>query len=300
MTNSYRSITQVCSFILAAGLLAGGVQAGSMAQLGSGVQAYFGSQGTGYQASNPLVAFTPPGSAPLYPTGAVLPNLPAMPVPPAFTYPSAVSYQVGGGSTSVFNDLLPPSANTTATSIIADSYNPAPTLTSDASVVIPSWTLTQGPAAASYAYEQLNFAADYGVVGVVLGGATPNFPLTISGVVVGGSTDYAQFDATLQYTWYPSTSTSFVPNGPAVPLGTLTYSWNQVGGGTFGTTLFSSGNLSAAPTNWGLLEISGYMWVAGDPYSISVSSVPEPSALALLALGGTVLLHRRRRVPAPV
>ena len=79
-------------------------------------------------------------------------------------------------------------------------------------------------------------------------------------------------------------------------LGQLTYSFLQVGGGTFGLPLSSNGTLAGAPGNRGVLELTGQMWVAGDPSSISISSVPEPASLGLLALGGLVVRRRRTAV----
>jgi len=258
----------------------------------SSVQAYFGSQSSAYEASDPTGStWTAPGYGP-YTVGSPLPNLPAPPTP--IVYPASAPNSFGPtGHTSNFADPLPPSAQTTASSTIAMFASGSPSVVSDASILIPSWNLTQGPAATGYAYEQLDFVANYGVIGGVLGASAPALPLSVSGNVSAGSTDYAQFDATLQYTWQPSNNTAFSATGPAVPLGTLNYTFLQNGGGSFSTTINASGSLLAAPTNWGLLEITGYMWLAGDPSSISINSVvPEPSSLGLLAIG-LVALGRR-------
>ncbi len=263
----------------------------SMFQLDSSVQAYFGSQGPVFEASDPVGAsWTAPGYGP-YTPGSPLPNLPAAPTP--IVYPAS-SPNAFGPYTSNFNDFLPPSAATTASSTISTYVNPSPSAVSDANIQIPSWTLTQGPAAPAYAYEQLDFVANFGVVGGYLTGSSPSLPLYISGNVSANSGAYAQFSATIDYTWQPSNNTAFTATGPAVSLGQLNYSFLQYGGGAFGTPIFSSGTLSAAPTNWGLLEITGEMWLAGDPSSIEINSVPEPSSIALLAIGLTVLGRRSR------
>ncbi len=157
-------------------------------------------------------------------------------------------------------------------------------------------TLVQNLGAPGNAYEQLDFDADYGVVGGILGASTPNYPLHVFGTVGAASTDYAQFDAEINYYWLPTTSTSFSPVGTPVYLGTLEYSALQVGGGSFNGFIHPTGSLIASPTNWGVLEITGYMYVAGDPSSITVSGVPvpEPTSLGLLGFGLAALCRRSR------
>ena len=269
----------------------------SLSLLDSGVQAYFGSQGPVYEASDPVVAaWTPPGLGP-YPSGLPLPNLPAAPTPLVFPSPSGNAFG-GAGYTSNFNDVF--SQPTTASSTIQAYYNPSPAVTSDASIQIPSWTLAQSAGSPSYAYEQLNFAADYSLNGGALAGSTPNFPLTVSGNVsiASGVPSYAQFDGVINYTWATYNTITGVLD-PQQSLGQLDFSYLSSSIGPFSGTTTSSGTLLGTPSNQGVLEITGEMWVAGDPSAISVSTaVPEPASLGLLAVGMMTLRRRSRRRPA--
>src|SRR5262249_34676373 len=120
----------------------------------------------------------------------------------------------------------------------------------------------------------------------------------VTGNVITGSTAYAQFGAQVDYWWVPVIPGTILPNGPAVNLGTLTYNFLQTGGGSFSTVVNHSPTLLASATGVGFLQITGEMFVPGDPFSISVMSVPEPStfALAAVALAGLgVWRYRRRR-----
>ena len=63
--------------------------------------------------------------------------------------------------------------------------------------------------------------------------------------------------------------------------------------------VYPTGPLLGTPTGPGVLELTGYAYVAGDPVDINIQSVPEPSTLVLLSLAGLVVLGRwvkRRRV----
>ena len=116
-------------------------------------------------------------------------------------------------------------------------------------------------------------------------------------------TAYAEFDAVVDYTWIPVnfTGTTFVVTGPSVSLGQLSYIFTQNGGGNFNQTLNSGGTpLAATPSGDGILAIDGFMWVAGDPAEINISSVPEPATLALLGVAAVGLLAYvwRRRAKA--
>ena len=278
-----------CSKLVAAfGVVAAlaGAARGGVVPVASGVVAWFGSSAP-YQSSDPAgYSYSPPAIGP-YGSG-VLGGSPT----PAAIYPIAPAGNAFQGtvSTSTFNDGY----GTTAQSNITDSVNPTPTVTADVSVSIPSWSFNQGFAGAFFAWEQLNFDAQYQVTGP-LAGSTPNLPLYISGFVAPGAGTYAEFDAQITYTAWTYNLINGTYN--SATLGTLTYQWTQSGGGAFATSITSSGTLAGVSSPaW--LELSGYAWVAGDPFSIEISSVPEPSSLGLLALGALALVGRHRRVPA--
>jgi hypothetical protein len=261
----------------------------TITRLTSGVDAYFGSQGTGYQDADPssLLPFTPPATGPLYPAGSPLPNVPSVVTP------------LGGNPfqgtpwISTFNDGLPPAALAAAGSKITDNFNSGGTLVEDVSIAIPYWRLEQGPSASAYAYEQLDFYATYGVYSppAPLAGSAANIPLFIFGNVVTGGN--VQFDAQVTYTWYDTTSDGAIIPGSQVTLGTLSCQWSQLGGGSFSLPLSFAGTLLPAPSTAGRLDLTGYAWIAGDPFEITI--VPEPASLSLLALGSLALLRRRRQ-----
>ncbi len=264
---------------------------------GSGASGYFGSQGTVYMDSDPVTTFTAAAPVGPYPAGvgSPLPNLPAPPVSPV--YPGLISgnnFTGGGGYTFNFVDSLGGTTGyTAATTTIGHIFNPTGTHTSDASIDFPIWRFSQGPAAPSYAYEQIDFVSQYQVTNT-LGASTPGILLFISGTLSPLGTPFGQFDAAITYTWLP-TNTGFVVNGPATNLGTLYYSWQTTTPGFFITPIVSTGSLAGTPTNLGILELTGYAYVTGDPFDITISSVPEPATLSLLVMGGLAMLRRRRR-----
>ena len=293
------------------GFLAADAQGQNITRVGSGVEAMFASQSEAYMASDPLTLppFGPAGAGPYYP-GNGLPNspvpgtgLPNLPAPPTPSYiPPAGNAFAGGGWPSSFNDLYSLNGFTAAQSVIYDNISSSPTVTSDINIGA-YMSLYQAPSAPGYAYEQLNFGSDYFLgSNPGLASSTPNLPIYVSGTVVGSSSAYAQFDAVVDYTWFPGSfngTTTFTVSGPSVTLGQLSYSFYQAGGGSFNTTLYSSGTLLATPNNDGILALDGYMWVAGDPVDVTISSspIPEPSTLVLLAVGivGLLAYAWRRR-----
>ncbi|MBC7784153.1 MAG: PEP-CTERM sorting domain-containing protein [Burkholderiales bacterium] len=285
------SLTALCTastLLMTAGMCVNDASAASFVPLGSGVQRYFGSQSNAYTDSVPAAAW---GAVPIgpYTAGSTITGVPAAPGSTIYPTYNGLPFQTTPSSWQFIDTFAGTAAFTASRSTIAGSFNPTGTLTSDAEVNIFNWHIEQGPAATGYAYEQLNFGSGYGVTAnpTGLGGATPALPLPISGIVQAGG--YAQFDAVINYAWIPTTPL-FVPTGPAVSLGSLSYTFLQPGGGTF-----STGTLLASPIGDGILELSGHMWVAGDPFDMTVGPLPEPTSLAVLAIGAMAMLRRRTK-----
>jgi hypothetical protein len=277
-------------------VLVGSAQAQVVTRMGSDVQAMFASQSEGYKDSDPTgILWGLAGVGP-YPTAAGIPSLPAAPTA-SITPPTGGNAFAGGGYSSFFNDLAGPGANTKAQSLIDDSVAATPFFTSDISIAIPAWRLFQGPSAAGYAYNQLNFGSNYLLTfNPGLATSTPGLPIYINGSVISGLGAYAQFDGVVNYTWLPvtiNTAGLILPVGSPVLLGQLTYTFLQTGGGAFNTTLFSSGTLAPTPAGDGILALDGQMWIAGDPFDLQVTTVPEPSAFALLGFSLVGLIGYR-------
>ena len=163
------------------------------------------------------------------------------------------------------------------------------------------WEFNQGPSAVGYGYEQINFDAQFAVLpGLVLNGVTsPNLPIAISGTSNSGL--YAQFDAAVTYTFIP-TNTTWVPIGrPPLWARSTTPGYNSRWALSWNDIVYPTGPLAGTTTGPGVLELTGYAYVAGDPVDINIQSVPEPSTLALLGTGAAGLLGylwRRRRLAA--
>jgi hypothetical protein len=289
---------------LACCFLSSAAHAQTITRNGDGVKAMFASQSEAFKDSDPTgIVWGLAGVGP-YAAGSPLPGLPPAPTPsitPAGGNPFA-----GGGWSSLFNDLAGPTNYTAAQSIIDDNISATPTVTSDVSIAIPAWRLLQAPAATGYAYEQLNFGSNYLFTSNPgLGASTPSLPVYINGSVIPGGGAYAQFDGVIDYTWIPvtiNTAGLILPSGPSTSLGQLSYTFLQTGGGSFATTLFSSGSLLATPSGNGILSLTGHMWIAGDPFDLHVTTVPEPAGIAMLSVGAIGLLacawKRRRRAAA--
>ncbi len=299
------------------GCLAAHAQGQTITRQGSTVEASFLSQSGSYTNTDPVGLPTPanPGYPPLYPPGS--PLTPATYTPPLPINPST-SPPAGGnpfagiitGWTSTFVDT---SGNnyTYAQSNIGDSIATTPSYTSDVQITIPHWQLIQGPTATGYAYEELNFGSNYlfqNNPGLLAPTPAVLPLLSISGTVQTGANAYAEVDALIDYTWFPAisgTNTASGPYtyGPPVSLGDLTYTFaSPPGGGTFSQTLTAVSTLSATPSGDGMLAIDGFMWVAGDPFQINISSVPKPATLVLLGVAAVGLLgygwRRWRRAKA--
>ena len=273
------------------GSLTGGVTAGA--------SGFFGTQSNAFHQADPTATFTGPGtSGPYYPAGNGTP-LVGVPTPPTPVYYPSMSTPAGnpfnqlGGYTFHFND----SAGTTATTNITNATASA-LLTTDARINFGNtgnpWAFDQGTSATGYGYEQINFDAQFAVLpGLILNGvAAPNLPVIITGTSDNGL--YAQFDAAVTYTFIP-TNTTWVPTGSPSTLGTIYYTWIQNPVSTsWSDIVYPTGPLLGTPTGPGVLELTGYAYVAGDPVNLSIQSVPEPSTLVLLGLAGLGVLVRRQ------
>jgi hypothetical protein len=280
----------------------GNAQAQVITRIGSGVEAMFASQSDAFRDSDPTgILWGVPAGFGLYPGGAVIPNLPAPPTASIST-PSGNAF-AGGGYTALFADNLGGSTSfTAAQATIDDIVSATPAITSDVQIQFSNWRIAQGPTAPGYAYNQLNFGSNYlFTLNPGLGAAVnPAIPLLINGNTQG-LTSYAQFDAVINYDWIPVTTNTaglILPSGPTMSLGSLSYAWSVSGPGPFTLSLPSSGSLAATPAGDGVLSINGHAWVAGDPFTLNVNLVPEPSALGLLAVASVLSLrvsrYRRR------
>ena len=276
-----------------------------MIPIGSGAETRFGSRSSVYTASDPAVAAWGAPGAGLYTIHSSLPGLPTAPVP--IQHPISASFGhpfQTTSSASVFDDPLTSgtSAFTTATSVIASAYNSSPTRTDDARVIFPQWSFTQGSAALGYAYEQVNFAADYFVsfntLGLAAVASASPYTFTVSGNTVNAAS-YAQIDATFTYTWQPTTGgTAAIHAGSPVALGSLQYAFSTTGLTSFSSLLVPvTGSLLATPAGDGVLEITGYAYIAGDPFSLTMHSVttPEPTTLSLIGVTAILVFRRSRR-----
>ena len=302
---TYRHMVVFAAVVLI-GFLAARVQGQTITRQGSSVEAMFASESEAYQASDPAgIPFGLAGSGP-YAPGAGIPTLPPAPAP-SVTPPSGGNPFAGTGWTSYFNDNYSSYGlgDTRAVSTINDNIVSSPTKTSDISITLPIMWLKQYPSATGYAYDQLDFGSNYAFTSNpgLAASPTPNLPVFITGTVQPAITAYAQFDGVVDYTWIPVSGipgTTTFTIGTPLPLGQLSWTFLQNGGGSFNQTLTSSGSLGAIPSGDGILALDGHMWLAGDPSEITVLSVPEPSTLVLLGIGAVSLLTYawRRRARA--
>ena len=179
--------------------------------------------------------------------------------------------------------------------------------------------LNQSPGATGYAYEEEEFAIDYSVG---INGLNPGTTLGVRPYLVFGNFQtpgFAEFGPDVNYWWMPIIPGSTLPAGPPVLLGSLQYDdyISSLGGpfvnlvpDTFGSN-FLNGVASPA---YGFLELTGDMYLIGDPVSINVEAVPEPSSVAIIRVrdvrvwrcwdhgvrlarhSGVVFLARRERI----
>ncbi len=279
------------SLLVAALALLGSAQAQVTGTLGSDVTTYFGSQADSYQMSNPAgPAWTPVGNNPP-PYYASIPQLPNVPSPPGGNVtPSNVTPFAPISSTSSYNDGYGDTASSTILGAVGPPYT-----AQGAMVELLGGGMTLTETVGQYAYEQVNFDIDFSVANFVnvfgtagtLGGVVTD-SYAVSGLVGTGVGAFAAFGGQLNF-WDATTNTSL-----GAPLD-FNY-FNNVGGLFSGT---ATGSTFVAPVNSpDVLRVTGDFFVIGDPSSIQVQSVPEPTTLLLFALGslGLLALGRRRAI----
>lgn len=272
--------------------------------ISSNVEGFFGSTSDSYQQSE--LPLSPPWTAVGFslPNGPLgLPNIPALytgfpnPVVPvvqniAFTAPA------GHAPASPFTDGV-----TSADYHIYGGFNTSGTYTRDAYVRLGNTTTTlmylnQPTTATGYAYEEEQFAIDYNVNsnGLTAGATLNNRPYLVYGNFVAGGS--AEFGADVTYWWLQTNNMGVVTS--TTNLGSLQYDhyWSNVTGpfSSLVPDTYSSNYLAAVPAGQtGFLELTGDVFLIGDPVSISVEAVPEPATVTLVAIGGAALLARRRK-----
>ena len=280
--------------------------------ISSNVEGFFGSTSDSYQQSEAPISppWTPVGfSLPYGPAG--LPNVPALyagfPNPnPPITVNIPFTAPAGHAPASPFTDGI-----TSADYHIYGGYGTSATYTRDAYARLGNnagnlMYLNQPSNATGYAYEEEQFAIDYSVDlnGLTAGATLNNRPYLVYGNFLPGGS--AEFGAEVNYWWIPTTVNTvtgvIISYGTPVSLGSLQYQkyLSSVTGSFLSLVpdTYSSNNLlGVAAGNTGILELTGDMYLIGDPVNISVEAVPEPAALALLAIASTgmLLLRRRRR-----
>ena len=259
----------------------------------SNVDAYFGSQSDVNQVSNPA-GFNPwpaVGAGPYPLTATYL--ISTLPPPSGSLTPSGVTPFSGAGSFSSFADV----PGNMASSTIAGFATPTlPNPIDDAQISL-TMSLTQVGLPVKYAYEQLNYSIDYGLTNTVNSAGTFNGVVgsfvsrsfNVSGTVGTGAGSYAQFGGEMDF--------YSVIGGTATSLGNLYFSYLNLAGGAFSTTVTGSGTIGSGVivNNPDFIRVTGTFYVAGDPSEINVESVPEPSGLALCGVAATTLLGFRRR-----
>ena len=85
--------------------------------------------------------------------------------------------------------------------------------------------------------------------------------------------------------------------GTPSPIGTLLFNYVNLAPGPFSTIVTSSAFIGTGPINSpDFIRVTGSFFVYGDPSTINVESIPEPSALCLLGVASLGMLKRRRRI----
>ena len=276
--------------------------------LSSDVEGFFGTQSDAYQASEAPITPTwaASGVGPYPITGpATVPSLYGGFPNPVFPVVQNISYAAPAGHANAF---APDIQGTRADYYIKGGFGGTALFTRDAYVSLGAlgtaggMHLAQPSTATGYAYEQTNFAMDYLVgAGGIAGGAVAGLrPFLVTGHVTPGG--YAQFGAEINYWWIPATynTGAITITGVPVNLGALQYNYLVAGSpGPFGAVVNQTSAPLLGAVGTGILEITGDVFVAGDPFDIAVVDAPEPSTFVLGIAGFaglcSVALRRKYR-----
>lgn len=268
------------------------------------VQTFFAADGDTTHLSDPA-GLPPWGSAGIGPyfSNAITP-VPSPPAAPIFgtQLPTSNSF-FSGIYTSNFTDGGSP-ATTGITKIAAGPVGGSTVASANVHAGLKLVEPNNPPG--GYAYEQMDFVADFGVAGPLTGGIGGAPSLIVAGTTTGTGS-YAEVGGVVDYYWAAS-NTAFSPafTGPFTLIGSLNYTYLPTGGpGPFGPVLVPpTGTLSATPSGPGVLELIGDFYVAGDPAEIDVEMTPEPASWVLMAMGlaalGIFARSRRLRTVALV
>lgn len=284
---NFRKYNPIVRAVVAVVFFASTVQAQVTNIVASDTQSYFGSLSETYQASDPIGLNPWPAAGPNPPIFySTINQLPGVPGPPGgnVTPTNASSFWPFNG-TSFYNDSNGNTASSGISAFIAGSTGTA----DDANIGL-FMTLTQ--TTGSYAYEQINYVIDFNVspaVNVI--GTTGTIPgmvmraYTVSGTVGSGPGDFVAFGGQMSF-WDGTTNTSL-----GAPL---LFNFFANSPGAFTATVNGSSLINGVSFP-NVLRITGDFFLIGDPSTITVNAVPEPSTFLLCAAGAVCLLAFRRR-----
>jgi PEP-CTERM motif len=263
-------------------------------------QVYFSSDNDAYNYASPL-SVTNPGTG--LTTVNALDALNGIPGAPLGGNANALiagnSFSFTTPTAYIQADPLVPTQQTIAGVTVKATAHPLllPYVTAPRVQAYPFTGLHQGSTAPGYALEQFDFDAFYSVGSAGVLPAVKTITANINGNLVnsGVVTPFAEFGYEINYyedvgsnTTYLGTASAFQSWNVAGPFSaTITGSPSSINGFTYST---STGAVS-------VLEVTGTMFMAGDPASFDADvedDIPEPASLGLMATAGLLILRRRR------